>query len=88
MVFVEAAACGRPVLAGIAGGTAAAVENGVTGLRVDGASVDDVVQGLTSILGDEQFAALLGSNGLARVRRAYSWEMVALRTRDAVGRSK
>jgi len=88
MVFVEAAACGRPVLAGIAGGTASAVENGVTGLRVDGASVDDVVQGLTNILGDEQFAALLGSNGLTRVRRAYSWEMVALRTRDAIGRSK
>jgi len=88
MVFVEAAACGRPVLAGIAGGTAAAVENGVTGLRVDGTSVDDVAQGLTNMLSDEQFAALLGSNGLARVRRAYSWEMVALRTRDAIRRSK
>jgi len=87
MVFVEAAACGRPVLAGMAGGTAAAVEDGVTGLRVDGASVDDVAQGLINILGDEQFAASLGSNGLARVRREYSWEMVAHRTRDAIGGS-
>lgn len=84
MVFIEAAACGRPALAGIAGGTAAAVEDGVTGLRVDGASVDAIVEALDRILGDERFASLLGSNGLERVRREYSWEMVARRTQDAI----
>jgi len=88
MVFIEAAACGRPTLAGKAGGTAAAVEDGVTGLRVDGDSVEDIARGLEKILSDEQFAARLGSNGLARVGRDYSWETVALRTRDAIGVSK
>ena len=39
MVFIEAAACGKPAVAGMAGGTGAAVIDGVTGLRVDGASI-------------------------------------------------
>ena len=38
MVFIEAAACGKPSVAGLAGGTAAAVIDGVTGMRVDGTS--------------------------------------------------
>ena len=33
MVFLEAAACGKPTVAGLAGGTGAAVIDGVTGFR-------------------------------------------------------
>ncbi len=38
MVFIEAAACGKPSLAGEAGGTGSAVLHEQTGLRVDGNS--------------------------------------------------
>ena len=39
MVFIEAAACGKPSLAGDAGGTGSAVLDEKTGLRIDGTSL-------------------------------------------------
>ena len=39
-VFLEAAACGRPVIVGDSGGTREAVVHGETGLLVDGADVE------------------------------------------------
>src|SRR6202041_1262114 len=42
LVFLEAGACRKPVVAGIAGGTIEAVADGETGLLVDGSSVADV----------------------------------------------
>lgn len=50
MVFQEAAACGRLSLAGQAGGTGDAVREGVTGKRVDGESLEEVVNGLAGLL--------------------------------------
>ena len=38
MVFLEAAACGKPVIGGTAGGTGAAILEGHTGWRIDGTS--------------------------------------------------
>ena len=62
MVFIEAAACGKPSLAGEAGGTGSAVLNETTGLRVDGASRDAVTAGLRRLLTDARWAASLGSS--------------------------
>jgi phosphatidylinositol alpha-1,6-mannosyltransferase len=50
MVFIEAAACGKPSLAGDAGGTASAVLHEQTGLRVDGVDAANVAQGLRQLL--------------------------------------
>jgi phosphatidylinositol alpha-1,6-mannosyltransferase len=77
MVFIEASACGKPVLAGISGGTGAAVLDNVTGLRVDGTSVECIANGLRQILGDRQLAINLGNNGLERTIEMFSWERVA-----------
>lgn len=81
MVYLEAAACGKPTVAGRAGGTGAAVVDGVTGLRVDGVSVDDVVEALERLLDNPALASELGRNGLARAAREFSWERVAEQTR-------
>ena len=79
MVFVEAAACGKPSVAGIAGGTGAAVIDGVTGLRVDGASVEAVTGALARLLSDRQLAEHLGEQGWRRANAEFSWESVARR---------
>lgn len=79
MVFLEAAACAKPALAGVSGGTAAAVEHAVTGLRVDGASASDVASGLTEILSER--GTTLGRNAYARVHEQCSWETIAAKTR-------
>jgi phosphatidylinositol alpha-1,6-mannosyltransferase len=82
MVYLEAAACGVPALAGIAGGTGAAVCDGVTGLRVDGESVDAVARALDQLLSDSSFSIQLGQQGLQRVLEQFSWDSVATRTRQ------
>jgi phosphatidylinositol alpha-1,6-mannosyltransferase len=82
MVFVEAAACGTPSVAGQAGGTAGAVLDGVTGLRIDGANPDEVKQGLQRMLGNPALIAELSANGESRARTEFSWAMVARCTRS------
>lgn len=80
MVFVEAAACGKPAIGGRAGGTGAAIQDGITGLRVDGGACEEVRVALTQILGDANLALTLGLEGRTRVANQFSWESVAEKT--------
>ncbi len=80
MVFIEAAACAKPVLAGNSGGTGAAVIDGVTGLRVNGGELDEIEKAITTLLGEKGHE--MGRNGLRRVQDTFSWERVAGRTRQ------
>lgn len=82
MVFIEAAACGKPSLAGLAGGTGSAVLHGETGLRVEGLSADAVADGLRSLLTQPALAREWGQRALQRVEREFSWERVAEKTRQ------
>ena len=81
MVFLEAAACGKPTVAGLAGGTGAAVIDGVTGFRVDGSLTEAVTDALTRLLMDPVLARNLGAQGHVRVSREFSWQQVAVKTR-------
>ena len=80
MVFIEAAACARPVMAGRAGGAGAAVVDGVTGMRVNGDDVDALVSALQRLLADEALSRELGEAGLKRAQAEFSWEKVAEKT--------
>lgn len=82
MVFIEAAACATPSLAGEAGGTGSAVLHQQTGLRVDGDSVDAVAAGLRSFLTAPEQARAWGQQALQRVQREFAWERVADKTRQ------
>ncbi len=66
MVFLEAAACGKPSLAGASGGQPDAVRDGRTGLVVDGADLDAVTAALARLLGDRPWRTALGE-------AAYAW---------------
>ena len=80
MVFLEAAACGRAVVAGMAGGTASAVLHGETGLQVDGGRVEAVVGGIRQLFEDSPTRFRLASNALRRVGDELAWDRVAQRT--------
>ena len=67
LVYLEAAAFGKPVVAGRAGGTAEAVLDGVTGLLVDGEDPRAVADACIQLLSDTGLAAALGAAGRARV---------------------
>lgn len=81
MVFLEAAACGKPAIAGNAGGTGAAVLDGETGLRVDGDDIMAIAQSLLRLLSQPDTRENMAQTAVARARRVFSWDRVADRTR-------
>jgi phosphatidylinositol alpha-1,6-mannosyltransferase len=80
MVFIEAAACAKPALSGQAGGTGAAVQEGVTGLRVDGSQTSGVTAALLQLLRNATLCEQMGQYGYQRVLREFAWETVAAKT--------
>ncbi|RZS89537.1 phosphatidylinositol alpha-1,6-mannosyltransferase [Motilibacter rhizosphaerae] len=74
MVYLEAAACGLPVVAGDSGGAPEAVLHGRTGFVVPGASVDETARRVIELLADPERARAMGRAGRAWVERAWSWE--------------
>jgi phosphatidylinositol alpha-1,6-mannosyltransferase len=67
LVFLEAAASGKPAVAGKAGGTDSAVVEGVTGLRVDGENVAEIAQALERLMSDQEESARMGDAARQRV---------------------
>ena len=84
MVFIEANACGKPVIAGNSGGTSSAVKDGETGYLVDGTNLESITSKLSELLNDENLRTQLGNNGLKRVNDHFSWEKIAEKTIESV----
>ncbi len=78
-VFIEAAACAKPVIVGDSGGARESLVEGETGLLVDGTDVGAVARAVASLLGDPERAAAMGKAGRARVERDHAWPDVAAR---------
>ena len=83
LVFLEANACGLPVIAGIAGGTGDAVEDGETGLLVDGTNPGRVAEAAIALLGEPTRRRAMGANGL-RFAGERGWSQRFRRYQDAV----
>jgi phosphatidylinositol alpha-1,6-mannosyltransferase len=78
-VFLEAAACGRPVVVGDSGGARETVVHGETGLLVDGRDEAAVADAVASLLDDPPYARRLGKAGRARVEAEHTWTGAATR---------
>lgn len=74
LVFLEANACGKPVVGGRAGGVVEAVQDGLNGLLVDGHDVDSIIEAVERLLGDEALYERLRGGGLEIARRS-SWQL-------------
>jgi phosphatidylinositol alpha-1,6-mannosyltransferase len=72
LVFLEAGACSKPVIAGRAGGTGSAVEEGVTGLRVDGEKVEEVETAIARLLSNPAEAQSMGLAGRQRTASRFT----------------
>jgi phosphatidylinositol alpha-1,6-mannosyltransferase len=72
-VFIEAAACGRPVVVGDSGGARESLIPDETGLLVDGSSVAEVAEAVASLLEDPARAEAMGRAGRERVERSFTW---------------
>ena len=82
IVLLEAAACGKPTLCGTAGGTGEAVEDGVTGVRIDGEDPAAIAGAAVALLTDPARRAALGAAGRRRVERAFDWPVLTDAARD------
>jgi phosphatidyl-myo-inositol dimannoside synthase len=86
IVFVEAAACGVPQLAGDSGGAAEAVDDGTTGIVVrDPENVAEVTRALGDLLDDPVRRAAMGSAARRRAEREFSYDVLAERLAVALG---
>jgi phosphatidylinositol alpha-1,6-mannosyltransferase len=77
LVYLEAAAWGRPVIAGSSGGEVDAVVDGETGMLVDGTSVDAVATAIAELLGDTDRLQAMGAAGRRRVETTHNWARAA-----------
>lgn len=84
IVYLEAGACCKPVIAGSTGGTGSAVVNGVTGLRVDGASVAAVEAGVAEILSNPEMGHAMGVAARQRTENHFTSEQRAARLRQLI----
>lgn len=82
MVFLEAAACGLPVVAGAAGGAVDAVRDGDTGYLVDGRRPAAVAARLVQLLTDPAAAAAMGERARRWVLQEWQWPPQAARLRE------
>jgi phosphatidylinositol alpha-1,6-mannosyltransferase len=79
IVFLEAAAAGKPVVAGRAGGVADAVVDGVTGILIEPTDANAIANAVIHLAEDEMLCRQLGANGRARVEREFTVEQFAKR---------
>jgi len=79
IVFIEANACGKPVIGGRSGGIPDAIVDGVTGLLVNPHDPEDIANALRRLLADRDLAIRLGRQGQLRVVRDFSWAGIASR---------
>jgi phosphatidylinositol alpha-1,6-mannosyltransferase len=78
IVYTEAGAFGKPVVAGNVGGAVDAVADGQTGLLVDPTDPAAVAGAIVRLLEDRELAKRLGAEG-ARRAAALSWPAIAQR---------
>ena len=81
IVFLEANACGKPVVGGKSGGTSDAVLDGRTGLLVDGDNAREIANAVLWLLDNRTEAFEMGQRGRARAVQRFSWERVTERIR-------
>jgi phosphatidylinositol alpha-1,6-mannosyltransferase len=82
IVYLEASACGLPVIAGNSGGAPDAVVQGVTGLVVNGKDQHAVAMSIATLLNDQEKAREMGRRGREWVIDQWRWEIWSEKFRE------
>ncbi len=75
IVYLEASACGIPVVAGNSGGAPDAVLEGVTGLCVDGTNIEQITGAIVEICRDAERASHMGAAGRNWIVDQWRWDI-------------
>jgi phosphatidyl-myo-inositol dimannoside synthase len=87
IVFLEAAASGKPVVAGRSGGAAEAIVDQETGLLVEGGEPKAVALAVGSMLRAPEVAARMGRAGRLRVENGFTWKHQSERLVEVLARA-
>ena len=77
LVYLEAMAYGKAVIAGAHGGAPEVVEDGATGYLVPHGDVPQLANALATLLGDAELRKKMGARGRERVEREYKFAQFA-----------
>ena len=77
IVYLEASACGLPVVGGQSGGAPDAVLVGESGVIVDGKNTFEIAEACIELLSNPELGALMGANGRAWIIENWRWEIWA-----------
>ncbi len=77
IVFLEAAATGKPSIGGRNGGVPEAVADGETGLLVEGTDGGELADAIRTLARSPTLRATMGAAGRQRVVRSFTWERAA-----------
>jgi phosphatidyl-myo-inositol dimannoside synthase len=78
LVFLEANACGKAAVAGLAGGAVEAIRHGETGLNVDGTSAPAIAAAVVELLTDDARREAMGQRGLQVAQESRSTDRAPL----------
>jgi phosphatidylinositol alpha-1,6-mannosyltransferase len=84
ITFLEANACGKPVVGGNSGGVPDAVVDGENGFLVDPTSHTEIANTVIQLLNDPTLTGRLGRQGLDRIGRRYTWNAIATQFDGAI----
>jgi len=76
IVFLEAQACGKPVIAGKSGGTAETMVVGETGLLVDGNDPEEIAKAVIQLFRDGTSLSVMGSKARDWVISKFDWSVL------------
>jgi len=82
IVYLEASACGLPVVGGKSGGAPDAVLIGETGLVVDGTKPAEIAGACIELLNNPELCALMGAAGRTWIIENWRWDIWATKYAD------
>ena len=86
ITFLEANACGCPVIGSYEGGIPDAVEDGVNGLLVPSDSPSDIALAIKKIFSNEGYRQGLVNKGMKRVSERFTWEKLTIQMMDMLNK--
>ena len=79
ITFLEANACGCPVIGSTEGGIPDAVENNKNGLLVPADDIKSLTKAIEKFLGDQSFRRKIIDQGIERVNNDFTWEKLTIK---------
>ena len=77
LVYLEAMACGKPVIGGSHGGAPEVIEDGKTGFLVEHGDAGQLATSLQTLLADPTLGREMGARGRERVEKEFHFEIFA-----------